>query len=267
MEVNENTASARIYALGGLEIKAGWLLRYRRRIRSVASQELLIGLIASGLRGLGASMLCEALCPEASGPEAFHALVRTVHRLRRTLHCHAAVTFTAGRVALNSARCWVDAWAFEHAVATALAAGGDAPEAELHNALQMYRGPLFGQSHSLLALDACDRLRRTYARAALAAGGRMLRSGDALGAIRLYERCLGVEDGSEELYRALILAQSRIGHTSAAAQTYERCRQSLQHRFGTAPSRATDRARNESCSPQTGSGEGKDALVAYSATP
>jgi two-component SAPR family response regulator len=267
MEVNENTARVRIHALGGLEITGGWILRSRRRIRSLATRELLMGLIAAGLRGLGASVLCEALWPEAMEGEAFRALTATIHRLRRSLRCRAAVSFEAGRVALDSARCWVDAWVFEQSVAKALVADENNAEADLHGALQMYRGPLFGEIHSLLALDARDRLRRSYTHAALAAGARLLRRGDVPGAISLYERCLAVEDASEELYRALMVTQARVGDAPAAARTYERCRQSLEHRFGMSPSRATERARNESCSPQTGSGEGGDALVAYSATP
>jgi DNA-binding SARP family transcriptional activator len=266
MEVNENTARVRIHALGGLEIRAGWILRYRRRIRTLAGRELLMGLIAAGMRGLGASMLCEALWPEASGGEAFHALIATVHRLRRSLRCHAAVCFEAGRVTLNAARCWVDAWDFEQSACRALAAGVAAPDADLYGALDRYRGPLFGEINSLLALDARDRLCRLYTRTALAAGERLLSRGDAAAAMRLYERCIGLEDGSEELYRALILVQVRSGHRLAAAQTYERCRASLQHRFGTAPSRATERARNESCHPQAGSGGEGDAL-AFSPTP
>ncbi len=266
MEVNENTARVRIRALGALEVTAGWILRSRRRLRSLATQELLMGLIAAGVRGLGAPLLCEALWPEASGGEAFHALGATVHRLRRSLRCHAAVSFAAGRVTLEAARCWVDAWAFEHSALKALAAGDEAGAAELQQALAMYRGPLFGEASALLALDARDRLGRLYTRTALSAGQGLQRLGDTRGAMALYERCLAVEDASEELYRALLLAQASVGHTLAAAQTYERCRRSLEHRLGTVPSRATERARNESCSPQTGSGEGGDAL-AYSATP
>jgi DNA-binding SARP family transcriptional activator len=266
MEVNENTARVRIYALGGLEIRAGWILRYRRRIRNLATRELLMGLIASGVRGLGASMLCEALWPEASGGEAFHALVATVHRLRRNLGCHAAIALEGGRVKLQAACCWIDAWIFEQRAVQARAAGDAVPAIELQRALEMYRGSLFGESASLLALDARERFGQLYARAALTAGERLLRGGDTAGAIALYERCVGIEDAREELYRALILAQRRLGQSAAAAQTYERCRASLQHRLGMAPSRATERARNESCPPQTGQGEGGDAL-AYSSTP
>jgi len=266
MEVNENTARVRIYALGGLEIQAGWILRYRRRIRNLASRELLMGLIAAGVRGLGASMLCEALWPEASGGEAFHALVAAVHRLRRNLHCHAAIALEGGRVTLQAACCWIDAWAFEQRAVQARAAGDAVPAADLQSALEMYRGPLFGESSSLLALYARERLGQLYARAALSAGDRLLRNGDPAAAIGLYERSVGIEDAREELYCALILAQGRLGQSVAAAQTYERCRASLQHRFGMAPSRATERARNESCPPQTGPGEGGDAL-AYSPTP
>ncbi len=267
MEINQSSARVRIQALGGLEITAGWILRSRRRIRSLATRELLMGLVAAGLRGLGASMLYEALWPEATGGEAFHALVATIHRLRRGLRCRAAVSFEAGRVALDSASCWVDAWAFEQSVTRALAQQGEEGAADLDSALRMYRGPLFGEAQSLLALDARDRLRRIYTLAVLGAGAQRLRRGDVPGAIQLYERCLSVEDASEELYRALMVTQTRIGDAPAAERTYERCRSSLQHRFGTAPSRATERARNESCSPQTGSGEGRDALVAYSTAP
>ena len=267
MEVNENSASVRIYALGGLEITGGLFLRYRRRVRSFAAQQLLMGLVAAGARGFAAAMLCEALWPESSGGEAFHALIATANRLRLALHCHGALTFGAGRVALSPARCWVDAWAFEQAVLNPFAAGDEVPEGDLLNALSMYRGPLFGEVDSPLALDTRDRLRRLFASASLAAGRRLLRSGDVAGAIHLYERCLGAEGAHEELYRALILAQARSGHTLAAAESFERCRQALWHRFGTAPSRATERALNESCSPQAGSGEGRDALAAYSATP
>ncbi len=267
MEVNESTARVRIQALGGLDISAGWILRSGRRIRSLATRELLMGLIAAGLRGLGAPLLCEALWPEATEGEAFQALSATVRRLRRGLRCRAAVSFEAGRVALDSGCCWVDAWFFEQSVARALSADDEHVVADLHTALQIYRGPLFGEAHSVLALDGRDRLRRTYTLAALAAGARRLRSGDVPAAIQLYERCLAVEDASEPLYRALMLAQTRIGDVPAAARTFERCRESLQHRFGTAPSRATERAWNESCSPQTGSGEGRDAPVAYSAAP
>ena len=153
MEVNESSARVRIHALGGLEITAGWILRSRRRIRSLATRELLMGLVAAGLRGLGASLLCEALWPEATEGEAFHALAATIRRLRWSLRCRAAVSFEAGRVALNSACCWIDAWVFEQAVAKALAADDEQVAADLHGALQLYRGPLFAQTHSLLALD------------------------------------------------------------------------------------------------------------------
>ncbi len=266
MEVNENTARVRIYALGGLEIHAGWILRYRRRIRNLASRELLMGLIAAGVRGLGASMLCEALWPEASGGEAFHALIATVHRLRRSLRCRAAIALEGGRVKLQAACCWIDAWAFEERALRARAAGDAAPATDLQRTLELYRGPLFGESASLLALDARERFGQLYARLALSAGERLLRGGDAPAAIALYERCVAIEDAREDLYRALILAQGRLGQSIAAAHTYERCRASLQHRFGMAPSRSTERARNESCPPQTGPGEGGHAL-ACSSTP
>jgi LuxR family transcriptional regulator, maltose regulon positive regulatory protein len=267
MEVNENSASVRIDALGTFEITAGWILPGRRRIRASKVRELLMGLIAAGARGLQASVLCEALWPESHASEALRALIVTIYRLRRALRCYGAVVFEGGRVALNPTRCWVDAWAFEQAVVNPLAAGDEIPECELLNALARYRGALFGGACSPLALNARDRLRRLFVSGCLAAGRRLLRSGDAAGAIELYERAIGVEEACEDLYRALILAQSGSGRAHTASESYQRCRQSLMHRFGTAPSRVTARALNETCNPHAGSGERREVIAACSATP
>jgi LuxR family transcriptional regulator, maltose regulon positive regulatory protein len=263
MEVNENSASVRIHALGTFEITAGWILPYRRRVGALKVRELLMGLVAAGARGLGASMLCEALWPESHESEALRALILTIYRLRRTLHCYGAVSFEGGRVALNATRCWVDAWAFEQAVVNPLAAGEEIPECELLNALARYRGALFDGACSPLALSARDRLRCLFVSGTLAAGRRLLRSGDPARAIELYERAIGLEDACEELYRALILAQSSTGHALAATESYQRCRRSLMHRLGKPPSRVTARALNETCSPHA---ERAEAMAACSAT-
>jgi two-component SAPR family response regulator len=267
MEVTENTANVRIRALGGLDITGGMFLRGPRRVRVAACRELLIGLIAAGLPGLPVWMLCEALWPEAIAVDSCRALLATVQRLGRNLGCRAAVCMEAGRVRLNAARCWVDAWAFEEFVGRALAAGDEVPPGDLLSALELYQGSLFGPSDSRLVRTARERLRRLYAHACFSAGRRMLRAGDVAGAIGLYERALEREPSCEELYRALILAQAACGQPSAACETYERCRRSLQERFGTAPSTATARARLEPCTPQAGSGEGRGALAASSASP
>ena len=111
MEISENSASVRIHALGTFEITAGWILPGRRRIHALKVRELLIGLVAAGARGLGASVLCEALWPESHASEALRALIVTIYRLRRALRCYGAVAFEGGRVALSATRCWVDAWA------------------------------------------------------------------------------------------------------------------------------------------------------------
>ena len=128
MEISENSASVRIHALGTFEITAGWILPGRRRIHALKVRELLMGLVAAGARGLGASVLCEALWPESHASEALRALIVTIYRLRRALRCYGAVDFEGGRVALSAARCWVDAWAFEQAVVNPLAAGDEIPD-------------------------------------------------------------------------------------------------------------------------------------------
>ena len=267
MEVNENTARVRIHALGGLEITAGWILRSRRRIRSLATRELLMGLIAAGLRGLGASVLCEALWPEAMEARPF------VHSSPRSIGCDGACVAAPPSASRRGA--W--RWSRRAAGWTPGCSSNRWPRRSWRTKrpprpictapCRCTAGPCSAKSiHCWRSTPAtaCGAATRTRL---CAAGARLLRRGDVPGAIELYERGLAVEDASEELYRALMVTQARVGDAPAAARTYERCRQSLEHRFGMSPSRATERARNESCSPQTGSGEGRDALVAYSATP
>jgi DNA-binding SARP family transcriptional activator len=49
------------------------------------------------------------LWAQSEGDAAYRSLITTVYRLRRLLHCHEAVSFSAGVVALSPAHCWIDA--------------------------------------------------------------------------------------------------------------------------------------------------------------
>jgi DNA-binding SARP family transcriptional activator len=237
----------RIFALGQLEIVVGCVRLHFNGASPRRPIELLKGLLAHGGRPSSQHALCEALWPDSEGDAAYRALITTVYRLRRLLHCAGAVTFVGGAVALDPELCWVDAWAFEQAIAHTSNPDQAAP------ALQLYRGPLMGDSESPLVFDARDRLRRKYLRAVLLLGQSLERDGDSQSAIELYEQAIEAEGDHEDLYRGLIACHARQGHVSAATAAYRRCRAMLLNHFGTAPAPATERAFRETCAFRPGS--------------
>ena len=149
-------------------------------------------------------------------------------------------------MALDTAHCWVDAWAFEPALPACPRRSADAVDGALAAALALYHGPLFGDAELPQVFEARNRLRRKFVRGVLAAGQRYTQDDDLEAAIGLYEQAVDVDGGCEELLRALIVATASIGDTRTATGGYERCQSFLMTRFGILPAVATERAWRES---------------------
>jgi hypothetical protein len=145
---------ARVETFGGLEVLRDGVPAEPRRAQR-KPLELLTLLVARGPRGARVAALAAALWPHSDGDTALHALETTAYRLRRILGDPAAVVQRGGRLALDSRRVFVDAWAFEAlaARADALRAAGDLPRARrsADSACSLYRGEPFGEEdHPLL---------------------------------------------------------------------------------------------------------------------
>jgi LuxR family maltose regulon positive regulatory protein len=130
--------------------------------------ELLTLLVASGARGARVAAVAEALWPDADGDTAHHALETTAYRLRRMLGDPAAVVHRGGRLALDPARVFVDAWAFEALAARAdalRAAGAVAPALRCAaGAGALYAGELFGDEEHPLVSEPRARLAARHRR-------------------------------------------------------------------------------------------------------
>jgi hypothetical protein len=151
----------RIEALGGLEVALGGApLEPRKAQRKPL--ELLKALVARGPKGARMDALAAALWPHGEGDTAHHALETTAYRLRRLLGDNAALVLRSGRLALDPARVFVDAWAFEALVARAgaLHAAGDAAGAArvAARARALYRGELLEDDEHPLVAEARSRL-------------------------------------------------------------------------------------------------------------
>lgn len=231
----------RIHSLGRFELTVGGEPLPFTRGFPRKPLELLFGLLAAGDRGLSQHRLCESLWPQSEGDAAYRSLITTVYRLRRLLHRHEAVIFSAGIVALNPACCWIDAWEFERSLS-------ELSDLEARDrALATYRGPLLVDVECPLVFETRERLRRKYVSAVLHRAQLLERAGSWAAAAEIYERAVDADSGHEDLHRALIRCLGQLGRTTAVMHAYQRCKASLLRQFGVRPSAITERLVREVC--------------------
>ena len=202
---------------------------------------LLKALLAGGRVGVSQEALRATLWPELEQWSGVKALYATVLQLRRLLGRKSAVKVDAVRVALDPEDCWVDAWAFEHAVAQAR------DPTELLWALRFYRGMFLSDAEHSLASDARQRLRRTFFQSVLQLGQGYERIGDTQSAIDLYLMALEADATCEDVHRGLMRCLAEEGQSSAVAAAFLRCRTMLMRHFGTEPSALTEKIYREAC--------------------
>lgn len=240
-----NSRPINIYTLGRFEIVLdGAPLRFvfKAPRKPLA---LLKALLSGGRNGVSQEALNDALWPELEHWSAVKALYATVLQLRKLLQRKSAVVVETARVALDPEACWVDAWAFEHAVAEAT------DPTELLWALRFYRGMYLSDAEHSLASEARQRLRRTFIRAVLQLGHGYERIGDTQSAIDLYLMALEADGTSEEVHRGLMRCLALEGQSSAVAAAFLRCRTMLSRHFGTLPSPLTEQIYREACPGRT----------------
>jgi LuxR family transcriptional regulator, maltose regulon positive regulatory protein len=239
----------RIYTLGRFElVREGSPLRPSRKTQQ-RPLALIRALIAFGGRGVAETRITEALWPDAEGDLAHRSLAITLHRLRKLLGTHEAVTLRDGKLSLDADHCWVDAWAFERLLNRAeehwkagTAADGQAAESLSRQALALYKGPFLAQEvaeHWSLALR--ERLRRRYVKGIESLGRYLERQDRWEQAAEAYRGALDQEPLEEEFYRLLMQCLTRMDRAAEAAAVYQRCRRVLARSLGSEPSGETSR--------------------------
>lgn len=226
----------RVYTLGRFEIRKDATPLQSTGKAKQRVLDLLKAIIAHGPHGASADALAELLWPEAEGDTGRDALRVALHRLRKLLGDEQALTMVEGKVFLNSAWCWVDAFAFERAV-------GAAHVEAMHTGelLELYRGhflPSEGERPWLMAQR--ERLRSKFLRTIEAGGTRLAQGGDLDGAINLYRRATEIDPLAESLYRRLMDCYARQDRKAEAVDVYRRCRQMLSVVLGMKPAPETE---------------------------
>jgi DNA-binding SARP family transcriptional activator len=227
----------RLRAFGdfGIELD-GEPLRFTGKVQK-RPLELLKALVAFGGRGVHETPLTEALWPDAEGDDAHNAFVTTLQRLRKLLGQRDALLLQEGRLSLNPALCWVDAWAFESVDADANEPQG-ADDRE--RALGLYRGAFLAQEQAPWAIAPRERLRARFVRMGGADFRRHVELGDWEDAVACLERLLRADDTVEPFYQDLMRVQHRLGRSAEVLGTYRRCRDVLGATLHVPPSASTE---------------------------
>jgi len=188
--------------------------------------ELLKVLVAYGGRHVRVDELTDALWPHVDGDYAYKSFTATLHRLRRLLGDDDAVLLREGRLGLNPARFWVDAWAFDHLVAEVDACADAAAPASQVRALAgelvtLYRGPFLPDESDQSAYLA--RREQLRARLLRALGQAWPSDGKEHAAAETdaWARCIQADELHEPFHRELMLALHRRGDASRAAAAYQ----------------------------------------------
>ncbi len=238
----------RIRTLGGCEVLVNGL---RLRAPGKAQRKplaLLKALVAFGGRDVSETRLSDALWPDADGDAARRAFATTLHRLRKLLGVKEALMFREGQLSFDPRYCSVDVWVTERHLSEAEAgwrAGPHAQDAsraaeEAERALALYKGSFLPDDvGEPWTVQPRERLRRRFLRGMEGLGTYLEETGRWADAADRYQRALEVDPVIERFYQRLMLCHQKLGRTSEALATFDRCRTVLRRSLGVEPSSET----------------------------
>lgn len=210
--------------------------------------ELLKVLLANGAQEVRADQIADALWPHVDADYAHKSFTATLHRLRRLLGEDDAVLLRDGRLSLNPALVWVDAWALEQAcggleeaLRAPAGAAADAGLAALADEVfALYRGPFLPDEAEQPSYIACrEQLRLRLLRCLARLARRWEDAGRPEAAAECYLRLIEADPLFEAPYRNLMLSYQRAGDVVEARASYERLKTLLAARMKASPSPET----------------------------
>lgn len=225
-----------VRTLGRFEVlRDGAPLEFSRKVPK-KTLALLKAIVALGGGRVSEQRLIDAFWSDEDGDAAARSLDATVLRLRALLGDAAAVVQKGGKVALDPERVWVDALAFERAVAAAKT------RAQLEHALALYGGAFLADDEGeAWPVATRERLRGRFIHALVALGAMLEAAGELDAAIAAYQRGLDADAVVEAFYQGLMRCYARLDRRTEAVSAYRRLKQTLSITVGLAPSPATER--------------------------
>jgi DNA-binding SARP family transcriptional activator len=227
-------------------IKEGELIQFSGKAQR-KPLDLLKILIAFGAKSVDINLIMSCLWPDAPGDAAQKSFDTTLYRLRKLLS-DDAITLTNRCVSLNPKMCWVDVWETEQIVSSPFSTEADALNPDLcgggliklDRLFDLYKGNfLCFEETQQWVISPADRLKSKFIRFVKNVGDRLAQKDNWREAVNVFRKGIEVDGLSEDLYRALMESQRRVGNVADALETYRRCRQMLSVVLGISPSEAT----------------------------
>ncbi len=240
----------KIYTLGRFAIHVNdETLTFQRKAQK-KPLDVLKTIIAGGGSNVSDTYVADLLWPDSDGDQATQAFATTLHRLRRLLGQHDAVTLLNGILSLDPHICWIDARAFETLLTMADTLWKQACTEEEFNtacapvfsALELYRGEFLPDDDVIPDVLAMrEYLHIRFLKSIYRLGECLIKTGHYDRARQAIERGLDIDICAEELYRLLMTCLQRQGKRTEALSVFERCSKTLQTELGTTPSADTER--------------------------
>ncbi|WP_143694662.1 BTAD domain-containing putative transcriptional regulator [Variovorax sp. JS1663] len=186
-------------------------------------------------------VLVDTFWPDETGDAAARSLAAAVRRLRGLLGTDDAVIQQGGQLSLDRAQVWVDAWAFERALAAARAAPpGDG--AALGEALALYRGAFLAEEEGeSWPVPMRERLRGKFIQAVADHANALEHAQRHEEAVACYLRGLEADDVVEPFYQGLMRCYHRLDRLPEAVSAYRRLKQTLSVTLSLPPSAGTEK--------------------------
>ncbi|MBM4306527.1 MAG: hypothetical protein FJ123_07305, partial [Deltaproteobacteria bacterium] len=231
----------KIYTLGQfLVFKDGKPISYSRKAQEKPLSILKLLIIMKD-KGIRTEDIADILWPEATGDLAYQSFQTTLHRLRSLIGYSETVLVREGRLSLDSKRCWVDAWAFEHLLEEAdiLWKEGITQKA-IHlteKALALYQGPFWGkEGERPWQMPVSERLRNKFLRGVSRLGDYWIQAGQWETARDCYQKGFEVDDLSEGFCKGLMTCYHHLDQRAEALSLYLRFEKRLKAVLGIEPS-------------------------------
>jgi ATP/maltotriose-dependent transcriptional regulator MalT/DNA-binding SARP family transcriptional activator len=207
--------------------------------------QLLKALIALGGNEVRGDEIADILWPDAEGDMAHHSFENILYRLRKLLGCHEALQLKEGRLTLDPCHCWVDTRAFERLLRQADELNQQGQKGcsldLMEKAAELYRGDfLAADIKESWPKPLAERLKIKNLKNILRISDYLAADGQWERAAGYYEQYLQSTQGSEDIYRKLMLCYKKLGRHSEAVLIYQQCRKALSTALGTAPSPETE---------------------------
>ena len=233
-----------VQTLGKFEVKLhGKAIEFGRKAPR-KTLALLKALIALGGTDVPEQTLTDALWPDEEGDAAHGAYTMTLSRLRKLLADSGLLQQQGAKLSLDRRKCWVDVWAFEHAISQigSSAFPNERSSSNLTDALKLYGGTFLPEdSDAPWAASLRERLRSRFVRAVSEAGRELEQASQHEEAAKLYQRGLDADNMAEAFHQGLMRCHAAAGRTSDAIATYLRLKQLLSLTLNIKPSAATER--------------------------